>query len=89
MKNVCVIYNINYGIGLCICFLLFILILFFIERRDFVVRRVWINIVNRKLGDKNWIFNENLRICFFYFVDGIVSFVNLYFILNLGYILLV
>ena len=85
MSNVCQVHGINFGTGCCICPPPFKLIPFPTERRDPVARRVWINTVNRKSGGKNWIPNENSRLCSTHFVDGEPTPRNPYPTLNIGY----
>ena len=85
MSNVCQVHGINFGTGCCICPPPFKLIPFPTERRDPVARRVWINTVNRKSGGKNWIPNENSRLCSTHFVDDEPTPRNPYPTLNIGY----
>lgn len=57
MKKICIIYNIYFGTGCCICEFFFRFILFLIERKDLDVRFKWIKIVNRKVVGGNWLLN--------------------------------
>ena len=62
-KEVCIIHNINHGIGRCICPPPFVLVTF--PKKDFETWKEWIKRVNHK----GWQPNEDSRICSMHFVN--------------------
>ena len=55
------------------------------ERKNQYGRRMWVKLIQRKNGDKNWQPKDDSRVCSVHFVDNAPTILNPYPTLHLGY----